>query len=182
MDHLEAVVELKNIISEKTINKLIPLLDQKCSKHLSVGNDIKDLSIRNVMGYHLKNNIPTDIFYFNFINNEIKRAYSLYKTKFPLLETTLINQIDLLKYSKGGKYDTHVDANKNMNRKISIIINLNENYEGGDLVFTDQKGNIIKKIKLGTGSVVFFPSNFMYPHSIEPIRKGIRYSIVAWLQ
>ena len=40
----------------------------------------------------------------------------------------------------------------------------------------------IKRLKLNTGSIVFFPSNFMYPHSIEPITKGTRYSIVAWLQ
>ena len=40
----------------------------------------------------------------------------------------------------------------------------------------------IKRLKLSAGSIVFFPSNFMYPHSIEPITKGTRYSIVAWLQ
>jgi predicted 2-oxoglutarate/Fe(II)-dependent dioxygenase YbiX len=40
----------------------------------------------------------------------------------------------------------------------------------------------IKRLKLDKGSIVFFPSNFMYPHMIEPITKGTRYSIVAWLQ
>ena len=38
-----------------------------------------------------------------------------------------------------------------------------------------------KRCKLKKGSIVFFPSNFMYPHSIEPIKKGIRHSIVAWI-
>jgi len=40
----------------------------------------------------------------------------------------------------------------------------------------------VKRLKLSKGSIVFFPSNFMYPHSIEPITKGTRYSIVAWLE
>ncbi len=82
----------------------------------------------------------------------------------------------------GGKFETHTDHNPNCPRHLSIIINLNDNYEGGDLVFTDQQLKEIKRIKLGKGSVIFFPSNFMYPHSIQSITKGTRYSIVAWLQ
>ena len=61
-------------------------------------------------------------------------------------------------------------------------INLNDSYEGGDLVFCDQNKNEIKRFNLGKGSIVFFPGNFMYPHAITPITKGTRYSIVAWLQ
>jgi hypothetical protein len=65
------------------------------------------------------------------------------------------------------------------NRHLSIIMNLNDNYEGGDLIFTDQKEKEIKRLKLDKGTIVFFPSNFMYPHSIQPITKGTRYSIVC---
>ena len=63
-----------------------------------------------------------------------------------------------------------------------LEINLNNEYTGGDLVFTDQKEKEIKRLELSKGSIVFFPSNFMYPHMVEPIKKGKRYSIVAWLQ
>ena len=93
-----------------------------------------------------------------------------------------INQIDLLKYTSGGKYEIHTDHYTFSPRHLSIIINLNDEYEGGDLVFTDQKENEIKRFKLEKGSIVFFPSNFMYPHSIQPITKGTRYSIVSWLK
>ena len=61
-------------------------------------------------------------------------------------------------------------------------MNLNDDYKGGGLIFADQKKNEIKRLKLGKGSIVFFPSNFMYPHGIQPITKGTRYSIVAWLE
>jgi predicted 2-oxoglutarate/Fe(II)-dependent dioxygenase YbiX len=61
-------------------------------------------------------------------------------------------------------------------------MNLNDEYTGGDLIFGDQKNQEIKRLKLEEGSIVFFPSNFLYPHSIQPITKGKRYSIVAWLQ
>jgi predicted 2-oxoglutarate/Fe(II)-dependent dioxygenase YbiX len=96
--------------------------------------------------------------------------------------TDKINQIDLLKYSVGGKYEVHTDHFSSTVRNVSIIINLNDDYEGGDLVFTNQQKVEVKKIKLEKGSIVFFPSNFMYPHSIKPITKGVRYSIVSWLQ
>ena len=49
-------------------------------------------------------------------------------------------------------------------------------------VFFDQKYNEVKSLKLVKGSIVFFPSNFMYPHTIKPITKGQRYSIVSWLR
>jgi predicted 2-oxoglutarate/Fe(II)-dependent dioxygenase YbiX len=98
------------------------------------------------------------------------------------MTSSKINQIDLLKYKKGEKYTIHTDHYTTTNRHLSIIMNLNNDYEGGDLIFTDQKEKEIKRLKLDKGSIIFFPSNFMYPHSIESIKKGTRYSIVAWLQ
>ena len=139
--------------------------------------------IRNVKGYHLdieKN--ASDMFYWNFIKIELKRMYTLYKSKFPKMKSDKLNQIDLLQYKPGNKYDIHTDHFTTVARHLSIIINLNEKYKGGDLIFTNQKEEELKRIKLKTGSVVLFPSNFMYPHSIEEITEGTRYSIVAWLQ
>jgi Rps23 Pro-64 3,4-dihydroxylase Tpa1-like proline 4-hydroxylase len=181
MDHLEAVVEVKKIISPEFIDKIVPLINKKAKKNLEVRVGL-DKNIRNVKGYHLNFETPTNLFYWNFIKKEIERLYVYYKIKFPEMDSSKINQIDLLKYNPGGKYEIHTDHYTTSTRHLSIIMNLNDNYEGGDLIFTDQKGNEIKKLKLGKGFIVFFPSNFMYPHGIQPITKGTRYSIVAWLQ
>ena len=181
MDHLETIVELKNLISLEFIDKIIPLTNHKAKKNLTVRGGL-DKNIRNVKGHHLTFDTPTDLFYWNYIKNEIERLYTYYKIKFPQMQSIKINQIDLLKYSPGGKYEIHTDHFTTSTRALSVIINLNDNYEGGDLVFTDQKEKEIKRLKLGKGSIVFFPSNFMYPHGIQPITKGTRYSIVAWLQ
>jgi predicted 2-oxoglutarate/Fe(II)-dependent dioxygenase YbiX len=68
-------------------------------------------------------------------------------------------------------------------RSLSCIINLNEDYEGGDFIFYDEKGKeVVHRYKLNKGTVVFFPSNFLFPHKVEPITKGTRYSIVIWLK
>ena len=180
MDHLEAVVELKNIVDEQFRERIISLTEKKSNEHLT--DQTLNKNIRNVLGYSLGFNTPTDIFYYNYINELIEKYYLYYKIKFPKMATNKINQIDLLKYSVGCKYTVHTDHYTNTPRHLSVIINLNDNYEGGDLVFTDQKEKEIKRYKLNAGSVIFFPSNFMYPHAIEPITKGTRYSIVAWLQ
>jgi len=181
MDHLEAIVEIKDAISADFIDKIISLTNKKSKKNLTVLGGL-DKNIRNVKGYHLTFDTPTDLFYWNYIKKEIERIYIFYKAKFSKMTSDKINQIDLLKYTPGGKYEIHTDHFTHTPRHLSIIINLNDNYEGGDLIFTDQKNKEIKRLKLGKGSVVFFPSNFMYPHSIQPITKGTRYSIVAWLQ
>ena len=181
MDYLEAIVEVKNIISPEFIEKIIPLINSKAKKNLTI---IKGSSknIREVKGYCLNFETPTNMFYWNYIKLEIERLYFYYKIKFPKMESNKINQIDLLKYTPGGKYEAHVDHHIYLQRSLSVIMNLNDDYGGGDLVFTDQKEKEIKRLKLSKGSIIFFPSNFMYPHKIEPITKGTRYSIVSWLQ
>jgi len=181
MDHLEAIVELKNIVNPIFIKKLIPFIENKAKDKLTIRSGL-NTEVRNVNGYNLKFKNPTDLFYWNYIKTEIERIYIHYKIKFPLMSSNEINQIDLLQYGEGGKYEIHTDHFSTSPRHLSVIINLNNTYEGGDLIFTDQKEKEIKKLKLDIGSVVFFPSNFMYPHCIEPITKGKRYSIVAWLQ
>jgi predicted 2-oxoglutarate/Fe(II)-dependent dioxygenase YbiX len=181
MDHLEAIVKLDNIIDKDFIKKIIPFINHKAKNYLSVTGGLHK-NIRNVKGYHLHAETPTNNFYWNYIKKEIERLYSFYKIKFPQMESSIINQIDLLRYTVGGKYNVHTDHGTDSPRHLSIIMNLNNEYEGGDLVFTDQKEKEIKRLKLDKGSIVFFPSNFMYPHSIQPIIKGKRYIIVSWLQ
>lgn len=181
MDHTEAIIEIKNIVNSKFIENIISIINHKSNEKLNIRRGFNK-SVRNVNGYHLNFETPTNLFYWNYIKQEIEKHYILYKAKFPKMMSNKINQIDLLKYDIGGKYEIHTDHYTTYIRNLSVIINLNDDYEGGDLIFTDQKENEIKRLKLGKGSVVFFPSNFMYPHMIEPITKGTRYSIVAWLQ
>jgi len=182
MDHLEAIVEIKNALSKEFIDKIIPLINHKAKKKLAIVNNVIKLNERNVKGHSLLMDIPTDLFYWNFLKKEIARLFPYYKIKFPAIDEKKITQIDLLKYDVNHKYDVHVDHDPNFSRLVSVILNLNDDYKGGDLIFTDQKRKEIKRLKLGKGSIVFFPSNFMYPHGIEPITKGTRYSIVSWIQ
>jgi predicted 2-oxoglutarate/Fe(II)-dependent dioxygenase YbiX len=55
---------------------------------------------------------------------------------------------------------------------------LNDNYTGGEINFP-HVGNGIT-IKPEAGSAIFFPSNFVFTHSVNEISEGIRYSLPNW--
>jgi len=57
---------------------------------------------------------------------------------------------------------------------VSIVANLNEDYEGAEFYCRE------RKIELKTGDILMFPSNFMYPHEVTETTKGVRYSFVSW--
>jgi len=59
---------------------------------------------------------------------------------------------------------------------LSIIGILNDDYEGGELIMFEDK-----KIDTKKGDLLIFPSNFLYPHEITPVTKGVRYSYVSWV-
>ena len=56
-----------------------------------------------------------------------------------------------------------------------IFYFLNDNYEGGEIIIAD---TIYKPKK---NSAIIFPSNFMFPHSVNQVIEGTRYSIITWL-
>jgi len=57
---------------------------------------------------------------------------------------------------------------------VSIVGNLNEDYEGSEFLLCNNK------IELKKGDILLFPSNFMYPHEVTECIKGVRYSFVSW--
>ncbi len=186
MDISDAVLEFNNIFSKDLCKRIIEYIDHRAINKLhTVGKTDR----RQVFGQSLDNRNISDKIYFKLIQREITKIYPLYKAKFPHIVTNKINQIDILKYPINYHYGVHTDHYSFGQRTLSIIVNLNEGYEGGDLVFynpsafdkPDMSKDEIKRIKLKMGGIVFFPSIFLYPHSIQPITKGVRYSLVSWL-
>jgi predicted 2-oxoglutarate/Fe(II)-dependent dioxygenase YbiX len=59
---------------------------------------------------------------------------------------------------------------------LSIVGSLNNDYAGGDFIMW---GN--QKIEIPAGSIIVFPSNFMFPHCVTNVTAGTRYSFVSWV-
>jgi hypothetical protein len=58
---------------------------------------------------------------------------------------------------------------------LTVLGGLNNNYKGGELVFWEDS-----IIPLKEGEIMIFPSNFLYPHRVDLVTKGTRYSYVSW--
>jgi hypothetical protein len=59
---------------------------------------------------------------------------------------------------------------------MSILIYLNDNYEGGEIVFPKQDLTIKPK----SGMLIAFPGNIMYPHLVQPSYGDLRYALSLW--
>ena len=85
------------------------------------------------------------------------------------------------KYAENKKMALHCDHIQSMfdgERRgipiLSVLGILNDDYEGGEFYLIDEKTDLSK------GDIIIFPSNFMYPHKVEPVTKGTRYSYISW--
>lgn len=58
---------------------------------------------------------------------------------------------------------------------LTVLGSLNNNYTGGEFVMWEDE-----VIDLPAGAIAVFPSNFLYPHEVRPVKTGVRYSYVSW--
>jgi predicted 2-oxoglutarate/Fe(II)-dependent dioxygenase YbiX len=84
----------------------------------------------------------------------------------------------LLKYGVGEYFSSHYDAHSTNKRSISVLIYLNDDYEGGELEFV----HFDLKIKPKAGTVILFPPNYPYRHIAHPVTSGTKYAVVTWYQ
>jgi len=130
------------------------------------------ISYPHVIEKNLKVRQKLDKYLFTSAGLVIKK----YNEKFPLCQFQEDSGYELLRYKEGQFYVQHTDSFKARPRAVSCSFAINDDYEGGEWGFFDRE----LVIKTPKGSAILFPSNFMYPHEIMPVKKGTRYSIVTW--
>jgi hypothetical protein len=59
---------------------------------------------------------------------------------------------------------------------LTVLGLLNDDFEGGDFIMFENM-----KIKLEKGDLLIFPSTFLYPHKVNKITKGSRYTFISWV-
>jgi predicted 2-oxoglutarate/Fe(II)-dependent dioxygenase YbiX len=97
-------------------------------------------------------------------------------------QINFLSDIRFNRYQKGQLMRKHCDHIHHMFDgdvrgipTLSVIINLNDDYEGGELIFWDDY-----KVDLGKGDIIIFPSLFLFPHRVEEVKANTRYSAVIW--
>ena len=140
--------------------------------------DMKELDVQNITSDLQSSLSPV----MNHVASSYVEKYS-YKQSYRTQNImTMYTPIRFNRYSNGQTMRHHHDHIHSLFDGVdkgipvlSFIFNLNDNYEGADLYFWNDY-----KIPLGKGDVVIFPSLFLFPHGVTEIKKGVRYSGVAW--
>jgi predicted 2-oxoglutarate/Fe(II)-dependent dioxygenase YbiX len=193
MELQKAIVKMSGLIDHYFCDRVIDFLNFDDLEQMGVSNPTNSVQtdVRNVMGTQCIYNqciegLPkkgmTKYILYKHLIKKLNIVLMNYSIRFPQYTYSNVVQSDFLKYPEGGKYEVHIDGSANHHRILSVITNLNDDYEGGEFIFFNpsNRKEIILEEKLKKGDVLCFPSNFLYPHSVRPIAKGFRYSIVSW--
>lgn len=164
------------------------LTKEECDEILNFSLNNLELKTALVGG----NEIP------NFKSRKSNIAFFNYNEKFPNLTQKILNSIQdeykfngyslefndkfqFTEYKTTDFYDWHTDYTINKfgkNRVCSMVIQLNDDYIGGNLELKDEDNNIIQ-LEKGLGNLYTFLSDI--EHRVDEVKSGIRYSLVNWL-
>lgn len=177
------IFTLDNVVPNELCDRILDEY-RECSfwTPTSVGNGDINVQIRNCDTINISQDI---VLQKNFdVRKQIdddfyvcaSNAINEYRKLFPDVASEIDTGYGLLRYKEGQFYTQHTDSFKHQQRSVSCSFLLNDDYDGGEFAFFDRE--II--IRGGKGSIVMFPSNFMFPHEVMPVISGIRYSIITW--
>jgi len=177
------IFTLENVVPEELCDRILEEY-RECSfwTPTSIGYGDTNSEIRNCDIVNISQEVVVEQ------NPEVRRqldndfyicasnAINEYRKLFPEVASESDTGYDLLRYRTGQFYIQHTDSFKAQQRSVSCSFLLNDDYEGGEFAFFDRE----IMIRGGKGSIVMFPSNFMFPHEILPVTSGTRYSIITW--
>lgn len=187
--NLESYIKIyDNALPVENISSIIKYSLKQKFTSAGVGKDnIVNKEIRNVENFSLTEwdcNSKTKIHWCNYLSSFFKKYFEKYsKEVSPEIGTSMsaISSLEILKYQEGGLYQTHIDHFSKTPRILSAILLLNNDYKGGELeFFNPTTGKLIVKVEIEPGRLIIWPSCFLYPHRVKPIKKGTRYSIISW--
>lgn len=190
MDKLSDYIKVIDLLSESECDYILDCIDKK--KYITEFYDAKvyDEKGSDAIIYHSsRNNLQTFIKpgseLDNLIYSKISEGYQKWLSLISLDQSQKVffqnfndTGYQINKYEIGQYYNYHVDnsvTHNNENRVVSIVIYINDDYEGGELQFP------FYTYKPCKGQGILFPSDWLYPHKSCPILKGVKYSIVTWL-
>ena len=137
--------------------------DRRVTERVDMGDD-RDQQLRNLV----------ERIYVSDIAEKLGRKFAWFESP------------QVLKYNVGGFYEAHADADSydperrlwrhHVDRDISLLLYLNDDFEGGDLSFEYFNFRIQPK----PGTLVWFPSDARYFHRANPVEAGTRYAVVSW--
>ena len=176
----------KNIIPEQLCDDVVEIIKSRAwtphtwyspSDRTSVPEQTKELDVQD-----------STMEFMTMLSPYLHQTFSNYsaKYKFNATKTDKIayqfSTIRFNRYRSGQimrQHHDHIHSLFDGMRKgipvLSVILNFNNDYKGGQLYFWNDY-----ELELGKGDIIMFPSLFMYPHGVKEPTEGERFSGVCW--
>jgi hypothetical protein len=181
----------ENAISKEKCNSYINTLESKLNgqtkyswKEATVTNSTKPIkSARDCSDFKYKH---TDLGPINHENVELiemhQDLYNIVKScvddyaNYWGINVIYYEAFNFVKYNgPGQQFKIHADHGPAYNTTVSVVVYLNDDYEGGELYFP-RLDKLVYKPKIG--DIAIFPSNYIYEHASRDMIEGIKYSVV----
>ena len=209
---IHPIISIPNFLSDLEINQIFDLSKEKEFIDAAIGNKLNEKENHNLLTDHkiinpnvgvVKRKRETNLKWISLDKN----SNWLFKKIIQCINETNANNygyilrflgdLQFLEYTSQTKgfYSKHNDCGNRFGienfvgiRKLSFTIQLSDSndYEGGELKFYTGKKSIYTNkaegdtAKKDKGTIIFFPSHVL--HEVTPVTKGIRYSLVSWVQ
>ena len=184
----DLIIIQENVIPQENIEEIMLLTNntKDVCQATTINKDKEDgsetnLEIRNTLWYNITEEMAKNFEQAVagcFVNHVAPRYQCEFKSYEP---------VQFLGYPVGGHYKGHNDGEHFnyetrqweacMDRDVSFLFYLNDQYGGGELEFYDL-GLTIKPKK---GMMIAFPSYKEFAHMVHPVTWGNRYSLVSWV-
>lgn len=176
-------------------------------QHFTIKNFLTEKECNDIIEYSSKNlSLSKGLVGSNKINESIRKSsvsFTNYDEIFPFIKHKLLNEIpkkikvkgyeinfenqpyQFTTYNIGEYYHWHKDSGQSdlaADRYCSVVIQLNNEYEGGNLEMEFEKDQNfeITKFEKGKGNLFVFLSNIR--HRVTEVTNGTRYSLVSWFK
>lgn len=188
-----SIVELKDsiyivndLIEPDKCNEIATFIKENKSLHEYIEVDKKYSNNVECTFIVINNNTKTNKYILEldeFIKNKVVDIIRLVISKNSFFKSNVFDNGYILRQIHGGTI-LHTDGifEKNKGtihpRLLSIIINLNEDYDGGEFNFPKHD----LKVKLKVGDAICFPPYWTHPHEVSSVLPGqYRYTINTWI-
>lgn len=174
---IDGIYLLDNIISDKHCDMLREFIDRN-----AVDDENGVIKNSNVKAYMFSDNSTRGTVYKDIIHSITEQLRNklafYYDINFNNYETPILRKIYGNTRIHIDNVLSDMDSHKSNNfRVLSCIMCINDDYEGGELVFPSQN----RTIKLKRGQIIVFPPYWTHPHYSEKLKNDtFRYTITTW--
>lgn len=183
----DLIIIKENVIPQENIEEIMLLTNNtKDISHATVIDEDKPegdtkLETRNTLWYHITEEVAKNL------EQAVAACFREHVAPRYNCQFKAYEPVQFLGYPPGGHYLGHNDGEKFnmetrqwerlMERDVSFLFYLNDQYGGGELEF----GDLGLTIKPKKGMMIAFPSYKDFAHKVHPVTWGHRYTLVSWV-